>query len=166
MTILKDLFELTKHNSKRKTVDVLGKDLFYDFKWNEGVSISEIDRFEQENGISIPSQYKEFLTNSNGADIFVCDDGNSGYHLFSLDELFSETKWIKEAYDLQSNDLVFMEPLFSPNFMMFSGNDHQKIVFGDTGEQNDDWVRLSMDFNYFILRLYWSNGSSFWEWYY
>lgn len=165
MTVLRDLFELTKLNPSRKTINVLGEDLVYDFVWKDGIPISEINHFEQVHGISIPSEYKEFLTYSNGADIFLCDDGNSGYHLFSLDELISENEWIKEAYALENDDLVFMNMVYSSDFLMFKST-NRKIVYCDTGEQNDNWVNLSMDFNYLILRLVWSNGRPFWEWYY
>ena len=165
MSILRDIFELTKLNPCRNTVDILGRESVCDFIWNDGVSISDINQFEQLNGIYIPSDYKDFLSYSNGADIFVCDDGNAGYHLFNLDELVSETKWLKEAYEFPDDNLVFMNMLYSTDFIMFD-NINRKIVFGETAEQSDRWIKFSMDFDYLILRMVWSNGSPFWEWYY
>lgn len=165
MSILRNIFESTKLNPCRNTVNVLGDVLVYNFIWNDGVSINDINQFEQLHGIYIPSEYKDFLSYSNGADIFLCDDGNSGYHLFNLDELFSETKWMKKAYDFPEDNLVFMNMLHSSDFMMFD-NINKKIVFCDTAESSDRWTKFSMDFNYFILRMVWSNGYPFWEWYY
>lgn len=165
MTVLRDLYELTKLNSSRKTINVLGENQVYGFVWKDGIPISEINHFEQVHSINIPSDYKEFLTYSNGADIFLCDNGNSGYHLFSLEELISENEWIKVAYDLEKEDLVFMNMVYSADFLMFKTK-KRKIIYCDTGEQNDSWLNLSMDFNYLILRLIWSNGRPFWEWCY
>lgn len=165
MSILKSIYDYSKKNSNCYCTDILGQNRDISFVWNDGVSFNLIEKKENKNNIKIPLEYKQFLEYSNGAKIFVEDDGEAGYELLSLDNIFAETQMMKECgYSIGENELIFMRMLYSADFMMFDYN-NRIITYCDAEYNKEEWIQIHTNFNNFILRLFWANGNPFWEWY-
>ena len=165
MSILKSIYDYSNSNPNCCYTDILGRNNDCSFTWNDGVSIAIIEEKENQNNIMLPLEYKQFLTYSNGAKIFVEDNGNAGYELLSLDNIISETKLMRDCgYPIEENELIFMRMLYSGNFMLFDYN-NRIITYCDAEYDKEEWVQMHTNFDDFILRLFWANGNPFWEWY-
>lgn len=170
MDILKELKSKTKDKKVLKYTNILGEDIEYGFRWNEPAKISEIKNFEIKIGFELPQEYKEFLSISNGAQIYTSLDPyeDYGYKLLSLNEMMNMTNTMKSyGYQLKESWIVFMELLFSPDVLIFNLDKvetNKYIIDGDTGYPVVEWESLNGGFKDFICRLFICNGSMYWRW--
>ncbi|MCY8343151.1 SMI1/KNR4 family protein [Bacillus haynesii] len=136
---------------------------------DRGASQSDIRAFESHHQLSLPADYKKFLTLHNGARIFdILLDGvniGGGLHLFNLNEIDTELK-DEELYEdvsgipvghlLEECDLII---------------DRERLKEGDPNylyllEDGLEYKPLDLNFEIFLDRYVLCHGQPFWEWRY
>jgi len=148
--------------------NILGEVGKWGFSWNAPVTQIEIEKLEKENGIFLPSEYKKFLSISNGATLFETPGEESGYKFLGINEIISSTEEMRQwGYDLREDWFVFMKVLFSSDVLIFdlSKKDTNKyIIDGDVGYPVREWTYLSGGVDKLFARIYQCNGSMYWRW--
>ncbi|WP_261382067.1 SMI1/KNR4 family protein [Bacillus licheniformis] len=134
-----------------------------------GASQSDIRAFETHHQLSLPDDYKKFLTLHNGARIFdsLLDGVNigGGLHLFNLKEIDTELK-DEELYEDVSG--IPIGHLLEECDLMI---DRVRLKEGDPNylyllEDGLEYKPLHLNFEIFLDRYVMCQGQPFWEWRY
>ncbi|MCZ1180102.1 SMI1/KNR4 family protein [Alkalihalobacillus clausii] len=129
----------------------------------EPVPASDLSQFEKDQGIKLPSDFKEFLSLHNGARIYESmvfgEPVGGGLELFTLDQIkeaqkYLDTKDIPIAFLLEECHLIINKKKVkerNPNYL---------YILEDVGEPRP----LNSSFEMFLERYILSQGSVFWNW--
>lgn len=152
-------------NDQMKIISYEGEVREITCSFNSEAVASEIEKFENENSIKLPEDYKAFLTLHNGARIYesIDEDGDKlgdGLEIFSLDE-------IKEYQEIEylSEHGIPIAHLLEDCYLIL---DTDKLKGGDPNYLNimefTDLSSLNLNFEIFLDRYIISQGEAFWSW--
>jgi hypothetical protein len=162
---LSGLKKLLNTNDQMKIISYEGEVREITCSFNSEAVASEIEKFENENSIKLPEDYKAFLTLHNGARIYesIDEDGDKlgdGLEIFSLDE-------IKEYQEIEylSEHGIPIAHLLEDCYLIL---DTDKLKGGDPNYLNimefTDLSSLNLNFEIFLDRYIISQGEAFWSW--
>ncbi|MFS0889890.1 SMI1/KNR4 family protein [Peribacillus frigoritolerans] len=162
---LSGLKKLLNTNDQMKIISYEGEVREITCSFNSEAVASEIEKFENENSIKLPEDYKAFLTLHNGARIYesIDEDGDKlgdGLEIFSLDE-------IKEYQEIEylSEHGIPIAHLLEDCYLII---DTDKLKGGDPNYLNimefTDLSSLNLNFEIFLDRYIISQGEAFWSW--
>ncbi|MBU3230542.1 SMI1/KNR4 family protein [Shouchella clausii] len=158
--ILDSLKEALNEEGKIKSL-LTSQECFCSF--NEPVTENHLSQFEKDQGINIPSDFKEFLSLHNGARIYgnllFGEPAGGGLRLFNLDQMkeaqkYLDTKDIPIAFLLEECHLIINKKKVkkrNPNYL---------YILEDVDEPRP----LNSSFEMFLERYILSQGSVFWDW--
>lgn len=162
---LSGLKKLLNKNDQMKIILDEGEVQNVSCSFNAPIQTAEIKKFESENNIKLPNDYKAFLTLHNGARIYdlIDDDGTNiggGLHLFSLDKI-QETQEVEYI----SEHGIPIAHLLEDCYLIL---DKEKLKGGNPNYLNilefTDLEILNLNFEIFLDRYIISQGVGFWNW--
>lgn len=144
------------------------------FQWFPPITIDEINSAEISEGITIPTDYKVFLSNiSNGAILFYDEKfGQWGYKLFSLTELIDKQDYWKKNLPNSINPihLAFGETIGEANVLIFDltrpsikGRSFA-VLEANAYDPPDEWPIMSRSYHEWLDHLITSQGDKYWGW--
>ncbi|MGE7762302.1 SMI1/KNR4 family protein [Peribacillus simplex] len=157
--------ELLNNNDQMKIISYEGEVREITCSFNSETGTAEIEKFENENSIKLPEDYKAFLTLHNGARIYesIGEDGDKlgdGLEVFSLDEI----KEHQEIDYLNENGIPIAH-LLNDCYLIL---DTEKLKDGDPNYLNilefTELSSLNLNFEIFLDRYIISQGEAFWSW--
>ncbi|MFC9597915.1 SMI1/KNR4 family protein [Peribacillus butanolivorans] len=159
------LKKLLNNNDPMKIISYEGEVREVTCSFNSQTITAEIEKFENENSIKLPEDYKAFLRLHNGARIYqsISEDGGKlgdGLHIFSLDE-------IKEHQEIEyiSEHGIPIAHLLEDCYLIL---DTEKLKGEDSNYLNimefTDLSSLNLNFEIFLDRYIISQGEAFWSW--
>lgn len=144
-----------------------GEKTFFQFRCilNNGISP---DRFGDID-LQLPTEFKEFLLVSNGADLFKDEEyGQWGARIFSIDELQSSNKYYRELRpkDFTKGDLIIGEFYGDSDLLLLrcdpESKDYGAVLIALPFDNRSDWY-CSVNFENFITDYVNYEGDKFWE---
>ncbi|MCM3169063.1 SMI1/KNR4 family protein [Peribacillus frigoritolerans] len=162
---LTGLKKLLNSNDQMKIISYEGEVREITCSFNSEAATAEIEKFENENSIKLPEDYKEFLTLHNGARIYesIEEDGEKlgdGLEIFSLDEI----KQYQEIEYLSEHGIPIAH-LLNDCYLIL---DTEKLKSGDPNYLNilefTELSSLNLNFEIFLDRFIISQGEAFWSW--
>ncbi|MDM5283702.1 SMI1/KNR4 family protein [Peribacillus castrilensis] len=162
---LTGLKKLLNSNDQMKIISYEGEVREITCSFNSEAVTAEIEKFENENSIKLPEDYKEFLTLHNGARIYesIEEDGEKlgdGLEIFSLDEI----KQYQEIEYLSEHGIPIAH-LLNDCYLIL---DTEKLKSGDPNYLNilefTELSSLNLNFEIFLDRYIISQGEAFWSW--
>ncbi|MGY3312859.1 hypothetical protein ACV242_001355 [Peribacillus simplex] len=162
---LTGLKKMLNSNDQMKIISYEGEVREITCSFNSEAATAEIEKFENENSIKLPEDYKAFLTLHNGARIYesIEEDGEKlgdGLEIFSLDE-------IKEYQEIEylSEHGIPIAHLLNDCYLIL---DTEKLKSGDPNYLNilafTELSSLNLNFEIFLDRYIISQGEAFWSW--
>lgn len=112
----------------------------------------------------IPKEYIEFLTFSNGMELFNYDDID-GVKLLSLREIEHYTSYGKNTFeeDWQDNIIIFAKIIGEDNYLGFRINENKyEVVDCYFEELPSDWSAVAEKLDDFLEKYIMKNGEKFW----
>ena len=122
-----------------------------DFLWAEPASSLEIEQFENNDGLTLPSSFKDFLRISNGAILFRDTKyGQWGCKVYGLSELMQINQEIRTWRNLPKSWLVFASWLGDQDILIFdtdvsNSNKNNYIIDGDECDSVDEFEYINGD---------------------
>ncbi|WP_411334760.1 SMI1/KNR4 family protein [Metabacillus indicus] len=171
MSYIDNVLKSIKHsvNYKGETqVKIDGEFYILKIEFNKPASTQEINVFEQVNNIILPVDYKDFLVQHNGAEMyrFVDDNGKitgGGLHLFSLDEI-SEVKSKVKNVEPFNGAGILIGHLLEDCYLCI---DPEKALRGSHNYLNMlefiEVLPISYNFERFLEKYVEHNGEVFWH---
>lgn len=137
------------------------KNFSNEMDFNPAVSCDEIKNFETENGISLPTSYKELLTHFDGGEIFVPGTLFFGIKNYpgcpSIKEVNSKSK--RSLINIPNDNLIIAELNFG-DFIAIDLNTEEVIQWDhECDEEFDRWDTLC-DFIEFLITSYEAGDSN------
>lgn len=142
------------------------------FEWREPASDLEIENFEMQHNIILPTDFKNFLKISNGAILFKdIQYGQWGCKIYGLNEIIDISNQVKSwGYELRPEWIVFATWLGDCDILVFDLNKSgigtkNYIIDGEQGEPVENWINTRGTFEDWIDRLIVAQGAKYWRWY-
>jgi SMI1 / KNR4 family (SUKH-1) len=148
---------------KKGLFTTIDPDLTFSFK--DGASENSIIELENYFKFSIPKELKDFLTYTNGCELFV-DDDIDGYQFFDVNEIIEETETQKKDYeeDWDNRILIICSFIGEGNFIgikIISKNEYEVIdCFHEEIPLN--WNLIETSIYTFLENLIKENGEKYW----
>ncbi|SFA85889.1 MULTISPECIES: SMI1/KNR4 family protein [unclassified Bacillus (in: firmicutes)] len=136
------------------------------FVFKNPIAIEKLENLIMENGLNLPTNYKEFLLLHNGAEFFTYEYGNA-FCLYSLEEMIHE--YDKMLYYYHST--YYKQNCYPIGYVTDIGPiliDHSK--FNHSDKENVlligiETIDFSCDLKTWLERMIISEGHLYWEWY-
>ncbi|MCH1625961.1 SMI1/KNR4 family protein [Ferdinandcohnia quinoae] len=136
------------------------------FKLNKGIKEATLLNLAKNMDINLPVDYKEFLIEHNGAELFIDQKAGTRFRLLSINEIeeYKEMMdypegWFPIAIGFEGSILIINSNNFAQNKR---ANDY--IYWLETGESFEECTSLNMNFEMWLDFFIVSQGSKFWEW--
>lgn len=165
MFIIKTLDSLNKRLSQNKVLTIqqeLGFITEVSFSFEKPAESSEIALLEKQLNIRLPKDFKEFLLQSNGADLFTNEKEGTMYEVLNLssikenyEDMDYPEKWFPIAYGMDGEVLIINSKEIPSN---------QYLYWLEVGESFEDALPLKINFEIWLDRLIMAQGSKFWYW--
>lgn len=150
-----------RDSCKVEKKDSLGNYISVTIKKNE-----PINNYEYESPLldMMPKEYMEFLTFSNGMELFNYDEID-GVKLLSLREIENYTSYGKNTFeeDWQDNILFFAKIIGEDNYLGFRMKENKYEVIDCYFEElPSEWNIVAESFDDFLEKYITNNGEKFW----
>ena len=155
-----EMLDVTKSLNKTKSkIYFAGLEVDYGFVFEDACTQKQILELEKSLGYELPSDYKQFLTCTNGLE-FV--SGHTTSRIFSFEELCN----VRGVYDWRIKEFLTIGTYAESSLDILidltqRGSRNMYVV--DT-MADECFSRLNCDFRTFLDRFISTNGDTFWEW--
>lgn len=138
------------------------------FHWNKPATIEEINAYEEQNGIRLPMEYKDFLLISNGAVLFKdINYGQWGCNILPYQDTINVTNQLRiDGFEIKKQWLVFSTWLGDMDHLFFDleNINTNKYIIDVELDSIEEWEYINGSFETWLDRLIVSQGCKYWKW--
>lgn len=152
-SILNSITEINKHNYK---IYYFGMLVDYRFRLNDKAEKNKLNHLKEE-FITLPSDYIEFLSLTNGMSLAV--NGN----LYSINEIHE----VREMYDFCPDNILLIGETYNSGVQIainLSKNENECMYIFDSINNAEYFHSLNCGFTDFLNRFIVCYGSDYWNW--